>query len=404
LDDFVAANSTGAGRRRIAITANAAVFVNFLSYLGLTPLYAEVARDLHVGAAGFGEFFLVQGLINVVLQVPVGVLADRYGRRPIMLIGLGFMLAGQLLRWQSFNGATFLAGQICIGLCGPFIVSASYALIADAYTVGRARALGILQASINVGQGTGFLLAGLLSPWLGWRGFSLCVALLPVLLLPLTATQPEVKGAVRTGSIGQSIVAALRFLAIPVATSLAIVAALNLGAGVGATYLLPFLVERHQGTPSLTSLLLIPYLVGSIAGGPLVGSWADRVGVRIPALACLATAIAGLLGFAFLSYSIPTVSICLMLVGGAVSAVLTLTAESVIDLARRRGTGAGAALGGIRIGQGLGPALAPAAAGFFFDTSGPTLAYVAMALGMGIAAALVFTATSARSPGETNDR
>jgi MFS family permease len=390
--------SSGTDRRRIAITANAAVFVNFLSYLGLTPLYAEVARDLHLSAAGFGEFFLVQGLINVVLQVPVGVLADRYGRRPIMLIGLGFMLAGQLLRWQSFNGAVFLAGQICIGFCGPFIVSASYALIADAYTVGRARALGILQASINVGQGAGFLLAGLLSPWLGWRGFSLCVALLPVLLLPLTATQPELKGAVRTGSIGQSIVAALRFLAIPAATSLAVVAALNLGAGVGATYLLPFLVERHQGTPSLTSLLLIPYLVGSIAGGPLVGSWADRVGVRIPALASLAIAIAGLLGFAFLSYSILTVSVCLALVGGAVSAVLTLTAESVIDLARRRGTGAGAALGGIRIGQGLGPALAPAAAGFFFDTSGPTLAYVTMAVGMGIAAALMFTTASEKKP------
>ena len=80
------------------------------------------------------------------------------------------------------------------------------------------------------------------------------------------------------------------------------------------------------------------------------------------------------------------------------SAVLTLTAESVIDLARRRGTGAGAALGGIRIGQGLGPALAPAAAGFFFDTSGPTLAYVAMAIGMGIAATLMSTAAAAKKP------
>ncbi|MDQ6877988.1 MAG: MFS transporter [Candidatus Dormibacteraeota bacterium] len=395
--------SSGADRRQIAITANAAVFVNFLSYLGLTPLYAQVARDLHVGASGFGQFFLVQGLINVVLQVPVGVMADRYGRRPIMLIGLLFMLAGQLLRWQSFNGSMFLAGQICIGLCGPFIVSASYALVADAYTVGRARALGILQASINVGQGTGFLFAGLLSPWLGWRGYSLCVALLPLLLLPLTATQPELRHAAPTRSIGRSIVAALRFLAIPAAASLAVVAALNLGTASGSIYLLPFLVERHAGTPTVTSLLLIPYLIGSIAGGPIVGTWADRVGVRIPALACLSAAIAGLLGLALLGYSIPTVSVCLALVGGAVSAILTLTAESVIDLARRHGTGAGAALGGIRIRQGLGPALAPAAAGVIFDSSGPTLAYLAMAVGMGIAAALVFTTAPAKRQAASND-
>jgi len=394
---FDVTGSSGADRRQIAITANAAVLVNFLSYLGLTPLYAEVARDLHMGASGFGQFFLIQGLINVLLQVPVGVLADRYGRRPIMLIGLVFMLAGQLLRWQSFNGPTFLAGQICIGLCGPFVVSASYALIADVYTQGRARALGVLQASINVGQGIGFLLAGLLSPWIGWRGYSLCVAFLPVLLLPLTAMLPKLRQVANLRSVGASIVVALRFLAIPAATSLAAVAALNLGAGSAAIYLLPFLVERHHGSASMTSFLLIPYLVGSIVGGPLVGSWADRVGVRAPALACVATAIAGLLGFAFLGYNIPTISVCVALVGAAVSALLTLTSESVIDLARRNGTGAGAALGGIRIGQGLGPALAPAAAGFIFDTSGPTLAYVAMAAAMVLAAALVFMATATKA-------
>jgi MFS family permease len=389
-------------RLRIVVTANAAVFVNFIAYLGLTPLYAEVAHDLHVSAAGFGEYFLVQGLINVVLQVPVGVLADRYGRRPIMFIGLVFMFTGSLLRWQAFNGSMFLAGQIFIGLCGPFVVSASYALIADLYTVGRARAFGILQASINVGQGLGFLLAGLLSPLLGWRGYSLCVALLPVLLMPFTATQPEVRQADRARSIGRSTIAALRFLALPAATSLAVVAALNLAAGVGATYLLPFVVEGHHATASVTSLLLIPYLIGSIVGGPIVGIWADRAGVRIPAVACLTTAIVGLLGLAFLGYSIPTISLCLALIGGGVSAVLTLTAESVVDLARRRGTGAGAALGGIRIGQGLGPALAPVATGFLFDSSGPTFAYLAMALGLGVAALLVFAAIPAKVPGDSS--
>ncbi len=74
--------------------------------------------------------------------------------------------------------------------------------------------------------------------------------------------------------------------------------------------------------------------------------------------------------------------------------------ESVVNLARRRRTGAGAALGGIRIGQGLGPALAPVAAGFLFDASGPTVAYLAMALLLGVAALLVFAATSANVPSD----
>ena len=384
-------------RRRVALTANAAVFVNFLSYLGLTPLYAQVAHDLGVGAAGFGQFFLVQGAVNVVLQVPVGVLADRYGRRPIMLAGLVFMTAGQLLRWQANSGWIFLAGQVAIGLCGPFIVSASYALIADAYTHGRARALGLLQASINVGQGTGFLLAGLAAPWIGWRGFSLCVAALPVLLMPLVGTQPELPSAASTRSIGQSILAALRFLAVPAATALAIVAALNLGVGSGATYLLPFLTASHNTSAGVTSLLLIPFLVASVVGGPVAGAWADRAGVRIPALACIATMIAGLTALAFLPYFIANVGACIAAIGGGVSGLLTLIAESVVDLASRRGTGTGAALGGIRIGQGLGPTLAPAILGLIFESSGPTIAFLTMSAAMMVCAALVIAATRPRA-------
>jgi MFS transporter, FSR family, fosmidomycin resistance protein len=395
---------TDAERRRIALTANAAVFVNFLAYLGLTPIYAQVAQDLGVGAAGFGQFFLIQGLISVVLQVPVGVLADRYGRRPIMLIGLGFMLAGQLLRWQAYNGWIFLAAQIAIGLCGPFIVSASYALIADVYQQRRARALGVLQASINVGQGTGFLLAGLLAPWLGWRGFSLCVAVLPVLLLPLTATQPDFKVAAQGRSIGRSILAALRFLAIPAATALAIVAALNLGVGSGATYLLPFLEQSHHATATVTSLLLIPYLLASIVGGPVAGAWADRAGARIPAVACAGGAIVGLVGLAFLSGLIPAVAFCVALIGAAVSGLLTLVAVSVVELSGRHGTGTGAALGGIRIGQGLGPTLAPAVVGFIFDSGGPGPAFLALAGGMAVATVLVLAATGKAAGGEAGAR
>jgi MFS transporter, DHA1 family, inner membrane transport protein len=300
---------------------------------------------------------------------------------------------GQLLRWQAYNGWIFLAGQVAIGLCGPFIVSASYALIADVYTHGRARALGLLQASINFGQGAGFLLAGLLAPWLGWRGYSLWVAALPVLLLPLTATMPVFRSAAGTRSIGRSILDALRFLAIPAATFLAIVAALNLGAGAGTTYLLPFLAAAHGVTPAVTSLLLIPYLVASVIGGPAARAWADRSGVRLPALACIGVMVAGLAGLAFLPYAIPTVAAGVAAIGAGTSGMVTLTAEAVVDLAGRRGAGTGAALGGIRIGQGLGPTLAPALLGFIFDSAGATTAFVTMAAAMVLAAALVVAAT-----------
>src|SRR5205823_676330 len=185
---------------------------------------------------------------------------------------------------------------------------------------------------------------------------------------------------------------ALRFLAVPAAAMLAIVAALNLGVGSGATYILPFLTAQHQATATLTSVVLIPFLVASIAGGPLAGAWADRVGIRLPALACIAAAMAGLLGLAVLGYSILASAACMALIGGAVSGMLTLTAELIVNLATQYRTGSGAALGGMRIGQGLGPTVAPAAVGFVFDNAGHTAAFVGMAAAMVVAGALVLAA------------
>jgi predicted MFS family arabinose efflux permease len=382
-----------ASRRRIAITVNATVFVNFLAFLGLTPLYAQVAHDLGTDAFTFGQYFLIQGLINVLLQIPVGTLADRYGRRPVMVVGLVFMTAGQLLRWQSYSGVVFLAAQVCIGLCGPFIVSASYALIADAYTSGRAQALGILQASINLGQGAGFLFAGVLSPWLGWRGYSLVVAMVPVLLLPLIATQPLMPMANRAQSIRRGLVGAFRYLALPPAAALAVLAALNLGGGSGSTYLAPFVAAQHHTNPSVISLLLIPYLVGSVVGGPVSGRMAEWVGLRAPALISFGLAAAALLALALFGYSLITEAVCLAVVGATVSSLLAITAEAGIGLAMRTATPVGAALGGLRIGQGLGPTLAPAAVGFLLTNSSAAVAYLLLAACMAVGAGLMLFVT-----------
>jgi MFS family permease len=69
-----------------------------LALLGLTPLYPTVAHDLALGPDAFSIYFAIQGGVNLLLQIPVGVIADRVGRRPVMGLGLVFMVAGQLLR------------------------------------------------------------------------------------------------------------------------------------------------------------------------------------------------------------------------------------------------------------------------------------------------------------------
>ena len=90
------------------------VLTSFIGLFGLTPLYPEVAHDLGMGPDAFGGFFLIQGGISFLLQLPAGMLSDRIGRRPLITLGLAFLAIGQVLRWQAHNGYVFGAGQLFI--------------------------------------------------------------------------------------------------------------------------------------------------------------------------------------------------------------------------------------------------------------------------------------------------
>lgn len=398
------ATSIPRDRRRVMLTMGATLFANFIALLGLTPLYPTVAKDLGLGPDGFGLYLAIQGAVNVVLQVPVGVLADKVGRKPVMAVGLLFLFLGQVFRWRATDAYTFGVGQAFVGLCGPFIVAAAYALVADTYqAVGRAQAIGGLQVAINLGSGAGYLLAGLLSPYVGWRGFSLAVAALPVILLPLVLRMPEPRPSGVARSFQHGMVAALAFLINPRAAALTFVVTFNIGAGMGATYLLPFVARNHGLNSTGTSILLIPFLVGAVAGGLPAGRWADRVGQRTPTLISLAVAALGIGAFAIFGFGPISVAICFLVVGAAISATAGLIATAVVDLANHHGHGTGAALGGMRVGLGLGASAAPPLVGLVFVRGGESVAYLSLAAAA-VVAGVVFAIANQPSNNARPDR
>jgi YNFM family putative membrane transporter len=381
-------------RRRVLTTAAACVFVNFLAFAGLTPLFPEVARDLGLGVDSLGLYFAVSAGMAAILQIPVGVVADRFGRRPVLVAGLVFMVASQVLRWQATSPLIFGAGQLALGACSPLIVAAAFAAVADAYAgAGRAEAMGIISAAISLGQITGFLVAGLVGQWVGWRGYSLGVAVLPFFLLLPTLTMPEPPRTTHQLSLGRSMLRAVRFLLAPQAAGLALVAALALGAGFSAGYVLPFVARQFGYGEGATSLLLVPYVVGSIVGSPLVGRWADRAGIPGVLLGCLAAAALALALFGILPFNLPVEVLCYLLIGGGCGAALSLASTAIVHQAGRMGEGSGAALGGLRVGQQLGPALGPALSGLAFAHGGRLPAFLLLAALLVVAAAIAVPAT-----------
>jgi MFS family permease len=98
----------------LAVTAYAiAVFQR--ASLGVSGVEAQHRFD--ATAAQLGLFSVMQLIVYAGLQVPVGVLADRYGSRRLIAIGALVMGAGQLVLAATHAIAGAVAGRVLVG-CG----------------------------------------------------------------------------------------------------------------------------------------------------------------------------------------------------------------------------------------------------------------------------------------------
>ena len=149
-----------------------------------------LARDTARAAEIYGIFGTVFALMQFLFSPLHGALADRFGRRPVILLsnfGLGLdyllmALAPDL--WWLF------AGRLISGICAASITSA-YAYVADVTPPGlRAARFGMLGAAFGVGFVLGPALGGLAGnvdprlPFYIAAGLSLANALYGLLVLP----------------------------------------------------------------------------------------------------------------------------------------------------------------------------------------------------------------------------
>ncbi|MBR9910476.1 MAG: MFS transporter [Gammaproteobacteria bacterium] len=109
------------------------------------------------------------GLSQALLQVPFGMLSDRWGRKPVIAAGLVIFAIGSIVAAESTSVYGLILGRFLQG-CGA-IASAIMALVTDLTSdEGRTKAM----ASIGASIGLSFTLALVLGPVLtAWGGLSL---------------------------------------------------------------------------------------------------------------------------------------------------------------------------------------------------------------------------------------
>ena len=157
-------------------------FIFALRMLGLflvLPVFALEARKYPGGddPALVGLAMGIYGLTQGVLQIPFGMASDRFGRKPVIVVGLLLFALGALIS----AGADTLHGLVLgRALQGAGAISAAVtALLADqTRDEVRTKAMALIGASIGLMFALSLVLAPVLTAWLGLSGLFVLIALL----------------------------------------------------------------------------------------------------------------------------------------------------------------------------------------------------------------------------------
>ncbi|MFK0215952.1 MFS transporter [Streptomyces sp. NPDC090298] len=153
-------------------TVFAGTIVNRLGYL-VTPFLVFFLASRDVTGAETSYVLGALGAGNLIGPAVGGVLADRLGRRPTMLIGLIGAAAAQGALFLAPGVWTMAAAALLISAAGSTVSPAAYALLADAVEgEGRRRAYALFGWGVNIGTAV----AGVLGGYLAAQGYWLLFA------------------------------------------------------------------------------------------------------------------------------------------------------------------------------------------------------------------------------------
>jgi DHA1 family bicyclomycin/chloramphenicol resistance-like MFS transporter len=249
------------------------------------PAMPDIARDL---GASVGEVQLTLSFYTVAfaaMQLLVGPLGDRYGRRPVLMAGLALYALASLYCALAPSIGHLTAGRVLQGFAacaGPVL---GRAVVRDRYEpIAAGRAFGTIMACFGIAALTVPILGGQLVEAFGWRATYVASALYGVAvfglvarLLPETLRTP-VAGALRLGRLAAdylTLVRAPQFLVVAATGCLIQSAMFSWIAGSS------FAVIRVLGhSPLVYSLVYAVTVGGFVTTSFLSGRVVARLGQR----------------------------------------------------------------------------------------------------------------------------
>ncbi|MCX7124251.1 MAG: MFS transporter [Gammaproteobacteria bacterium] len=149
-------------------------FPQLQSHFSLTPFWVEALLSVNFIGYCLSLFF-------------VGGLADRYGRKPIILIGLITFVIGSVLCLSETTYSFLLIGRFLqgMGIAAPAILS--FLIIADTYPIKQQQFLfAMLNGSLNTAAAAAPVLGSYIALYFHWQGNFISLLMLGIITLVMT--------------------------------------------------------------------------------------------------------------------------------------------------------------------------------------------------------------------------
>ena len=357
-------------------------------FLSFPIFFVPLLEEFHWSRALTAGAMSTSTVIQAALSPLAGILADRFGTRPVILVGVVFLSSAAVLAgtvhapWQLYlyTGVLGAVGLVSLG----WVPMAT--LLSRWFSERRGRVIGTAFSGMGIGLFAIGPLAQSLIVRFGWRGATMLLGVAAfAVLFPLAwigvHDAPPSRVTSRVGAAGGK--------GVPRATGGAR-ADVTLGAALrtrtfwalfGAYFMTPlavFSVFTHQVAFAVDlgfSRMLVASMFGlvglvSMVGRPIFGSIADRVGGAAAATMSFGCTAAGALALLALDIHphVAWLVVYALIFGlgfGARGPIITAMAGDLFG-----GRHFGTIYGALSVGNGLGSALGPWFAGLMHDVTG----------------------------------
>lgn len=375
---------------RESIVLAATIFLFIAGGNILTPLLPVVRDEFGVSIATAGIIVGSYGLSRLIINLPAGKLAERFGYRPMAVVATILLVASSLVGMVAGTVEVLIVSRIGAGFgmgIGATVILTS--LAATAAVTNRGKVMSLFHVANNTGIALYPLIGGVIGMLIGWRATFLLTAILAVvagvILWPTLARIrfPKRGQATRSDQVDRSLVLHGRQRTTAVLATNAGVAANMIHRHGLRNTIMPLYAATALGLGgvSIATAIALMSIAGLMVATP-GGMLGDRIGRRRVIVAGLTALAVGDLAF-LVTNDVLTFLIVATLVGFGdffVSSQTALLSEIVPP--EERGT----SLAQYRFSADLGALIGPIGLALVMDMAGASAAIIAATAVLAVAA------------------